>query len=231
MFFNVGGLELLVIAMVALIVVGPEQLPGLMRKIGKYARQARSMSSALRDEFMSGIEEVQDIAKPESWMGTGSDDDPIVPKGFADRVDAESTNGSKDRSSGGDGGDEAVEPEATEVAEAKTDGAASSDTNGAEPSTTSTTSKPRISQVAQANSSQAVVEAAAETAAAETAAAETAAVSESGDEKSAVEVAAESRADEAPAAPMIPGEAERTPADRATVGEPGADDRTGETTS
>ncbi len=33
MFFNVGGYEILVIAVLALIFIGPEQLPTVMRKI------------------------------------------------------------------------------------------------------------------------------------------------------------------------------------------------------
>ncbi len=99
MFFNVGGVELLVIALVALVVVGPEQLPGLMRRAGRTANQVRSMSINLRDEFMRGVDEIN----PNSWeqggpasgrgdrselgadgapasRGTGAMDDPIVPR-------------------------------------------------------------------------------------------------------------------------------------------------------
>ena len=63
MFFNIGGGEILVIAMVALIAVGPEQLPGLLRKIGRFLGQARSVTSNLRDEFMSGIDEVNELGR------------------------------------------------------------------------------------------------------------------------------------------------------------------------
>ncbi len=83
MFFNVGGLEILVIAMVALIAVGPEQLPGVLRKVGAFVAQARAMTTGLRDEFMSGLDEVTEIADPQKWMGTGSDEDPVVPRGYA----------------------------------------------------------------------------------------------------------------------------------------------------
>ncbi len=58
--FNVGGGEILLIALLALIVVGPEQLPGLLRKLGYYAGQAREMSTSLRAEFMAGAEPFQD---------------------------------------------------------------------------------------------------------------------------------------------------------------------------
>jgi sec-independent protein translocase protein TatB len=83
MFFNVGGLEILVIAMVALIAVGPEQLPSVMRKVGGFVAEARAMTTGLRDEFMSGLDEVNDLANPEKWMGSGSTDDPVVPRGYA----------------------------------------------------------------------------------------------------------------------------------------------------
>ncbi len=83
MFFNVGGLEILVIAMVALIAVGPEQLPGVLRKVGAFVAQARSMTTGLREEFMSGLDEVTDMADPVKWMGTGSNEDPVVPRGYA----------------------------------------------------------------------------------------------------------------------------------------------------
>lgn len=85
MFFNIGGGEVLVIAMVALIAVGPEQLPSLLRRVGRVVAQFRSITSDLRDEFMSGLDEVTDAADPSSWMGSGSEDDPVVPRGYADR--------------------------------------------------------------------------------------------------------------------------------------------------
>jgi sec-independent protein translocase protein TatB len=61
--FNVGGGEILLIALLALIVVGPEQLPGLLRKLGYYAAQARQMSTSLRAEFMAGAEPFQDSVR------------------------------------------------------------------------------------------------------------------------------------------------------------------------
>ena len=85
MFFNIGGGEILVIAMVALIAVGPEQLPSVLRKIGRFLAQARSVTANLRDEFMSGLDEVNELADPEKWMGSGADDDPVVPRGYAEQ--------------------------------------------------------------------------------------------------------------------------------------------------
>ncbi|MBB5745852.1 Sec-independent protein translocase protein TatB [Brevundimonas variabilis] len=51
---GIGGLEYLVIAAVALIVVGPERLPGLLRQLGKMIGKARRMA----DEFRSSFDEM-----------------------------------------------------------------------------------------------------------------------------------------------------------------------------
>lgn len=85
--FNIGGPEVLVIALIALVVVGPEQLPSVLRKAGKYASQLRSMSNGLRQEFMAGVDEM-DPTKWDGERGTGEPDKPIVPKGYAERVAA-----------------------------------------------------------------------------------------------------------------------------------------------
>lgn len=85
--FNIGGPEVLVIALIALVVVGPEQLPSVLRKAGQYANQFRQMSTGLRQEFMAGVDELD----PTNWegeRGTGEPDKPIVPKGYAERVAA-----------------------------------------------------------------------------------------------------------------------------------------------
>lgn len=85
--FNIGGPEVLVIALIALVVVGPDQLPSVLRKAGKYASQLRSMSNGLRQEFMSGVDEINP-AKWDDKRGTGEPGKPIVPKGYAERVAA-----------------------------------------------------------------------------------------------------------------------------------------------
>ena len=95
MFFNLGGAEILVIALVALIAVGPEQLPSVLRKLGRFVSQARSITAGLRDEFMSGLDEVKEVADPESWMGSGAEDDPVVPRGYAERQARKATAGTE----------------------------------------------------------------------------------------------------------------------------------------
>jgi sec-independent protein translocase protein TatB len=51
MFPEVGAAELLVIAAIALIVVGPKDLPVLMRKVGRFIAQMRSMAAEFRASF------------------------------------------------------------------------------------------------------------------------------------------------------------------------------------
>ena len=50
---DIGMLELFVIGALALIVVGPKELPGLLRTVGQFAAKARGMAR----EFQSSMEE------------------------------------------------------------------------------------------------------------------------------------------------------------------------------
>ncbi len=95
--FNVGGPEVLIIALVALVVVGPEQLPAVLRKAGQYAAQMRQMSNSLRQEFMAGVDELDPTkwdTKENAAESNNGDDakgtlaNPIVPRGYAERVAA-----------------------------------------------------------------------------------------------------------------------------------------------
>lgn len=48
---GVGGLELVVIALAALIIIGPKDLPMLMRKVGQFLGRARRMAAEFRASF------------------------------------------------------------------------------------------------------------------------------------------------------------------------------------
>lgn len=48
--FDVGTLELVLVLVIALVVLGPERLPGLARTLGAWTRKARRMVRGLRDE-------------------------------------------------------------------------------------------------------------------------------------------------------------------------------------
>lgn len=48
---GIGGLEYLVIGIVALVVVGPERLPGMLRQLGRMVAKARAMANEFRSSF------------------------------------------------------------------------------------------------------------------------------------------------------------------------------------
>lgn len=50
-FFGIGLFELIMIAVVALLVLGPERLPGAMREVAKWMRQLRNLSSDFQSQF------------------------------------------------------------------------------------------------------------------------------------------------------------------------------------
>jgi sec-independent protein translocase protein TatB len=62
---EVGAAELIVIAAVALIVVGPKDLPVLMRKIGAFMSRMRGMAAEFRASFdeMARQSELDDLRK------------------------------------------------------------------------------------------------------------------------------------------------------------------------
>lgn len=49
--FDIGWSELLVVLVVALVVVGPKDLPRLMRTLGRWAGKARAMAEQFRSSF------------------------------------------------------------------------------------------------------------------------------------------------------------------------------------
>ncbi len=56
--FNVGGSELLVIFLVALIVLGPDKLPKAARQAGNFMAQVRKMSDGFRAEIKNAMDDV-----------------------------------------------------------------------------------------------------------------------------------------------------------------------------
>jgi sec-independent protein translocase protein TatB len=62
---GIGGMEYVVIAIVALLVVGPERLPMLLRKVGQLVAKARNMANEFRASFdeMARQSELDDLRK------------------------------------------------------------------------------------------------------------------------------------------------------------------------
>jgi sec-independent protein translocase protein TatB len=53
--FNIGGGEFLVIALIALIVLGPQRLPDAARQVGKVMGELRRMSSGFQSELKDAL--------------------------------------------------------------------------------------------------------------------------------------------------------------------------------
>lgn len=53
--FNVGGGEVFVILLVALIVLGPDKLPGAVRKVGQVVAEVRKISNGFQAEMRTAM--------------------------------------------------------------------------------------------------------------------------------------------------------------------------------
>ena len=60
-FFGIGVFELFLIAVIALVVLGPERLPGAMRTIAGYIRQIRGMGSEFTSQFSEEIKMLEEM--------------------------------------------------------------------------------------------------------------------------------------------------------------------------
>lgn len=70
---GIGGFELVVVALVALLVVGPKDLPVLMRKVGAFMARARQMASEFRASFdeMARQSELDELRREVEALRTG----------------------------------------------------------------------------------------------------------------------------------------------------------------
>ena len=53
--FNIGPMELAVLAIVGMIVLGPERLPGIVRDATRMLRQLRDMATGARDQLKNEL--------------------------------------------------------------------------------------------------------------------------------------------------------------------------------
>src|SRR6266571_363716 len=63
--FDIGWSELVVIAVVALIAIGPKELPGVLRATGQWMGKIRRMANEFQDQFRDAMREaeLEDIKK------------------------------------------------------------------------------------------------------------------------------------------------------------------------
>src|SRR5580700_8494089 len=57
--FDISWTEFLLIGIVALVFIGPKELPGVMRTLGQYTRKVRSMAAEFQGQFQEAMREAE----------------------------------------------------------------------------------------------------------------------------------------------------------------------------
>ena len=57
--FDIGWSEFLLIAVVALVAIGPKELPGVLRTMGQWVRKARKMAAEFQGQFQEALREAE----------------------------------------------------------------------------------------------------------------------------------------------------------------------------
>jgi len=57
--FDISWTEFLLIGVVALVVIGPKELPGVMRTLGQWTRKVRAMASDFQGQFQEAMREAE----------------------------------------------------------------------------------------------------------------------------------------------------------------------------
>ena len=71
--FDISWTEFLLIGIVALVVIGPKELPGVMRSLGQWTRKIRGMASEFQNQFQEAMREAEmaDLKKQVDDMAQG----------------------------------------------------------------------------------------------------------------------------------------------------------------
>jgi sec-independent protein translocase protein TatB len=75
--FDISWTEFLLIGIVALVVIGPKELPGVMRSLGQWTRKIRGMATEFQNQFQEAMREAEmaDLKKQVDDMAQGVKDD------------------------------------------------------------------------------------------------------------------------------------------------------------
>ena len=97
--FNVGGAEMLVIMVVALVVLGPNRLPEAARQVGKWMGEIRRLSTGFQNEMRDAM---SDISQPfDSTKALISGQDGAKPNGTGQNGTSQNGTGQKGTSQSG----------------------------------------------------------------------------------------------------------------------------------
>ena len=86
--FDISWSEFLLIGIVALVVIGPKELPAVMRTLGQWTRKVRSMAAEFQNQFQEAMREAEmtDLKKQVDDMARDvTDVDPL--KGVRDDIE------------------------------------------------------------------------------------------------------------------------------------------------
>lgn len=86
--FGIGMQELIIIAIIALIIVGPKKLPDLAKTLGKSFGELRKAADGLTDDFkktMQDDEKQSDDGLKDSLLLKKTDDEETKPEPFEDK--------------------------------------------------------------------------------------------------------------------------------------------------
>ena len=72
--FNVGGGEFFVILLLALVVLGPDKLPGAMRTVGQWAGEMRKMANGFQSQMNDAMKAPVDAKSAEKAPKAGTSD-------------------------------------------------------------------------------------------------------------------------------------------------------------
>jgi sec-independent protein translocase protein TatB len=74
--FDIGWSELVVIGIVALIAIGPKELPGVLRMVGQWMTKIRRMAAEFQGQFQEAMREAEmaDLKKQVDEMTTAATD-------------------------------------------------------------------------------------------------------------------------------------------------------------
>jgi len=59
--FDIGFWELIIISVVALVVVGPERFPGMIKKVGYWVGQFRRIASSVKSEIQVEVDKAEQL--------------------------------------------------------------------------------------------------------------------------------------------------------------------------
>jgi sec-independent protein translocase protein TatB len=88
--FDIGWSEFLVIGVVALIVIGPKELPGVLRMVGQWTTKVRRMASEFQGQFQEAMREAE-MADLKKEVDTLSDTAKDFTSGMASHFDMSDT--------------------------------------------------------------------------------------------------------------------------------------------